>query len=188
MQKYHSVAKGFTLIELIIVIALIALLATTVILVINPVKIFQEARDSQRIADVSQMNKALSFMLATSSVNPVLGPSSALCYVYKASQSCSSRYPSATLTATSTASQVVTGTGWVRVDLRPSPAISAWPIDPKNDDTNFYSFAYDSTNQWEFTAAMESIRYGSSTNVDNVVKTDGGNVDTLFEVGTNVNL
>ena len=180
--------KGFTLIELIIVIALIALLATTVILVINPVKIFQEARDSQRIADLGQMNSAMSLMLATSSVNPVLGPSSALCYVYKATQLCAGRYPSVTLTATSTASQVVTGSGWVRVDLGTSPAISAWPIDPKNDTTNFYSFAYDSVNQWEFTAAMESVRYGSSTNADNVVATDGGNKTDLFEVGTNVNL
>ena len=57
--------KGFTLIELIIVIALIALLATTVILVINPVNIFTEARDSQRIADVGQMNSAMSLYTAT---------------------------------------------------------------------------------------------------------------------------
>lgn len=177
--------KGFTLIELIIVIALIALLATTVILVINPVKIFQEARDSQRIADLGQMNSAMSLMLATSSAQPVLGPSSANCYVNKAGQNCVSRYVSAA-TSTVGTTQVVTGTGWVPVNLGATPAISAWPIDPKNDTTNFYSYAYDNSNTWEFTAKMESVRYSSGT--DDVTGTDGGNQSGLFEVGTNVNL
>lgn len=184
--------KGFTLIELIIVIALIALLATTVILVINPVKIFQEARDSQRIADLGQMNSAMSLMLATSSSQPSLG-TSGNCYVAKAGQACTTRYASApatsTINATSTANVgLVQGGGWVPVALGTSPAISAWPVDPTNNTTNFYSYAPDSANQWEFTAKMESVRYGSSTNADNVVATDGGNQTELFEVGTNVNL
>ncbi len=186
-MKQNSIAKsakGFTLIELIIVIALIALLATTVILVINPVKIFQEARDSQRIADVSQMSRAMSLMLAVTA-QPVLGPNSANCYVNKAGQNCAARYVAAA-TSTVTASQKVDGNGWVPASLGSNPAISAWPIDPKNDTTNFYSYAYDSANTWEFTAKMESVRYSSGT--DDVTGTDGGNQSGLFEVGTNVGL
>jgi len=177
--------KGFTLIELIIVIALIALLATTVILVINPVKIFQEARDSQRIADLGQMNSAMSLMLATSSSQPTLGPSAANCYVHKAGQNCTTRYISATTSTVST-SQGVTGSGWVPVNLGSTPAIPAWPIDPSNNTTNFYSYAYDNSNSWEFTAKMESARYTAGT--DDVTGTDGGNKPDLFEVGTNVGL
>ena len=180
--------KGFTLIELIIVIALIALLATTVILVINPVKIFQEARDSQRIADLGQMNSAMSLMLATASSQPSMGTSAANCYQNKTTQDCKPRYTPASTAATTATGQKVDGTGWVPVNLGTSPAISAWPVDPTNNITNFYSYAYDSANQWEFTAAMESVRYGSSASADNVVATDGGNQATLFEVGTNVNL
>ena len=59
--------KGFTLLELVIVLGILAVLALTVILVLNPVKIFQEARDTQRIADVGQMTKALNVYVATSS-------------------------------------------------------------------------------------------------------------------------
>lgn len=179
--------KGFTLIELIIVIALIALLATTVILVINPVKIFQEARDSQRIADLGQMNSAMSLMLATSSSQPSLG-TAGTCYKNKATQNCLTRHTPALTVSSTDADQTVDGNGWVPVNLGSQPAITAWPLDPKNDATNFYSYSADSLNQWEFVAAMESVRYGSSTSADNVVATDGGNQATLFEVGTNVNL
>ena len=189
LMNQHTATKGFTLIELIIVIALIALLATTVILVINPVKIFQEARDSQRIADVNQMSRAMSLMLATNS-QPVLGPNPANCYVYKAGQACAGRYVSAaTSTASSTPSQKVDGSGWVPASLGANPAISKWPIDPTNNTASlFYSYDYDAANTWEFTAAMESVRYGSSTSADNVVTTDGGNQPSLYEVGTNVGL
>ena len=179
--------KGFTLIELIIVIALIALLATTVILVINPVKIFQEARDSQRIADLGQMNSAMSLMLATSSTQPSMGPSAANCYQNKATQDCKPRYTPASTAATTAAGQKVDGTGWVPVSLGTSPAISAWPLDPKNDVTNFYSYAVDASNQWEFSAKMESVRY-KQAGTEDVESTDGGNQAALFEVGTNVNL
>ena len=179
--------KGFTLIELIIVIALIALLATTVILVINPVKIFQEARDSQRIADLGQMNSAMSLMLATSSSQPVMG-TVGTCYKNKASQNCLVRHTPNLTVSLAAAGQKVDGTGWVPVSLGASPAISAWPLDPTNNDTNFYSYSADGSNQWEFVAAMESVRYGNSASADNVVATDGGNQATLFEVGTNVNL
>jgi len=168
--------KGFTLIELIIVIALIALLATTVILVINPVKIFQEARDSQRMADLGQMNSAMSLMLATSSSQPSLG-TVGTCYKNKATQNCMTRH-TPNLVASST----------VPVNLGASPAISAWPLDPKNDATYFYSYSADVLGQWEFVAAMESVRYGSAGSAENVVAVDGGNQAALFEVGTNVNL
>ncbi len=195
LMSQHTATKGFTLIELIIVIALIALLSTTVILVINPIRLFQEARDSQRMADINQMSRAMSLMLATNS-QPVLGPSPANCYVAKALQVCTARYVSAaasTINATSAANVgFVTGGGWVPVNLGTFPAISAWPVDPTNAigsaTSTFYSYAYDSANAWEFTAAMESVRYGSSTNVDSMIAKDGGNQPLLYEVGTNVGL
>ena len=179
--------KGFTLIELIIVIALIALLATTVILVINPVKIFQEARDSQRIADLGQMNSAMSLMLATASSQPAMG-TVGTCYKNLATQNCLVRHTPNLTVSLAAAGQKVDGTGWVPVNLGTSPAISAWPLDPTNSATYFYSYSADASNQWEFVAAMESVRYGTSTSADNVVATDGGNQSALFEVGTNVNL
>ena len=57
--------KGFTLIELLIVIGILAVLATTVVLVLNPAQILAETRDTQRISDVSAVNSALGLFLAT---------------------------------------------------------------------------------------------------------------------------
>ncbi len=64
MNKGIKKHKGFTLIELMIALAIISILAITVILVINPANLLREARDSQRLADLNQMNKAMSLYIA----------------------------------------------------------------------------------------------------------------------------
>ena len=187
--------KGFTLIELIIVIGIIALLATTVILVINPVNIFKEARDSQRIADLGQINSAIGLYLATASdidldgsgTNECSG-TNADCWVHDGgdiASGCGGRH--GTKTAVSSASVAVNGTGWIPVDLTKTSGgspLAAFPKDPKKSTTLFYSYACDSAaTTVELNADMESDRYGGATSADNVEKADGGNSDTLFEVG-----
>lgn len=199
--------KGFTLIELIIAIAIIAVLGITVIVLINPVNMFREARDSQRIADVEQMNRVMSLYSAN------VGDLSASicdnkCYAqtlsgmgFGTAARCGQRYSAANNneTVTSTA-QGIDGTGWVPIDLRPMSGgigvpITAWPIDPKTvvslngpqtqvlvGTSQYYSFAC-LNNAWEFTAHLESARYTSSSS-----EMDGGTDLRLYEVGTNVGL
>ncbi len=67
----HSV-KGFTLIELLIVIAILAILATAVVLVLNPAQILAQARDSQRISDLSSVKSAIALYLATTTSTPTM--------------------------------------------------------------------------------------------------------------------
>ena len=50
---------GFTLIEVLVVIAIIAILAAIVLVAINPAKRFQDARNSQRKANVEAVLSAL---------------------------------------------------------------------------------------------------------------------------------
>jgi len=51
--------KGFTLIEILIVIAIIVILATVVVVALNPTKRFQDARNARRSTDVQSILTAI---------------------------------------------------------------------------------------------------------------------------------
>jgi len=52
-------SKGFTLIEILLAIGILAILATAVIIAINPARQFAEARDTQRWSDVNAIMNAV---------------------------------------------------------------------------------------------------------------------------------
>ncbi len=195
------IKKGFTLIELIIVIGIIALLATTVILVINPAKIFQEARDSQRIADMGQLNTAMGLYFATVSVYD-LAEGAGVCLadwwgsitaIPAASQPFALPAITEASQALSATPRFTNGTGWIPVNfnlITSGSPLSALPVDPRNNNTGlltgpglFYAYACDSTNNYyEFNTRMESTRY-ANLGADDVESTDGGSGVDIFEVG-----
>jgi len=57
--------KGFTLIEILVVVALIAILAAVTIVAINPAKNFADTRNAQRSSDVKAILDAVTQYLAT---------------------------------------------------------------------------------------------------------------------------
>ncbi len=59
MRRHIKNKKGFTLIEILVVVALIAILAAVTIIAINPAKNFADTRNAQRSADVGQILNAV---------------------------------------------------------------------------------------------------------------------------------
>src|SRR6185369_14802432 len=59
MQLRKNALTGFTLIEILVVVALIAILAAITIIAINPAKNFADARNTQRITDVGNIADAM---------------------------------------------------------------------------------------------------------------------------------
>jgi len=60
-EKFNtpSSQKGFTLIEILLVIGIIAILAAVVIVAINPARQFSQARDSQRRSNINTILNAI---------------------------------------------------------------------------------------------------------------------------------
>lgn len=59
MPKLNKKIKAFSLIEILIVVALMIILATITIIAINPAKNFQDTRNAQRSSDVSAILNAV---------------------------------------------------------------------------------------------------------------------------------
>ena len=179
--------KGFTLIELLIVIGIISILATAVVLVLNPAQLLAQARDSTRISDLGSVKSAIGLYLATATSTDVnFGGSGTACRVSNTLVTPLSGIFSTTCTVT--ASSTVDGNGWVNVKLSDTTggsALGILPKDPTNSATYFYAYSGDDVNStFELDTALESIKYiGMMAN-----SIDGGNNPTYYEVGTDPGL
>jgi len=174
-----SQQKGFTLLELLIVIAILAVLATVAVLVINPVEYLRQARDSQRVGDLAAVKGAVDLYLTTATSTDLtagVSGNAGRCTVGTTSpftQSCST-----------SAARAVDGTGWVLVNLASlsggSP-LSTLPLDPTNNSTYFYAYAANQDlNTYELDAKMESIKFATDQDLDGI---DGGNNSGWYEIG-----
>ncbi len=56
-------ARGFTLLELLIVIAIIAILSAILIFVLNPAETLRKGRDSQRFSDQKTVHRAIALLM-----------------------------------------------------------------------------------------------------------------------------
>ena len=166
--------EGFTLVELIVVIAIVAVLAGVLMLAINPAALLAKSRDAKRMEDLDVLNKAITLALAEREITlAAAGPNTSV--------------------AGTTA---VDGTGWVEFTIPAtmtglSKYIASLPADPVNgactDGTGAaatcaYTFASGALSTWEITTVMESA--------DNVAKmtADGGNQTGAYEIGTDLTL
>ncbi|MFA5099037.1 MAG: type II secretion system protein [Candidatus Paceibacterota bacterium] len=173
--------KGFTLIELVIVIAILAILAAVVVLTLNPAQLMAQARDSQRISDLGSVKSAIALYLATAASPAITAGPYAM-----ASTTCEGFSAAA---CTLRASTTVDGTGWVAINFNNTTGgspLSALPADPTNSATYQYAYKGDATNLvYKITGKLESQKYAVA---GGPMSTDGGNNTSLYELGTNLGL
>ncbi|MEK7465503.1 MAG: prepilin-type N-terminal cleavage/methylation domain-containing protein [Patescibacteria group bacterium] len=197
--------RGFTLIELIISIAILAILVAVLVVAINPAEQLARSRDAKRVADLDALKSALNLYLATATTTVNLdgqGTANTLCsggggadtifFNSTAGATTSGAYDVGhTWVAKSASSgQAIGASGWLpaRFDWTPGGSpISNLPLDPTTpggDSTYFYSYACESTNkQFKLTARLESTYFASDLNLDG---NDGGATSSLYEVGSNL--
>lgn len=184
--KTPSLVRGFTLLELLIVIGILAILASVTVLVLNPAQLLAQARDSRRISDTEAISRALNYYLANTT-SPDLGDP-AKCYVYVAglAANCGGRHAAGRVT-TVDATREPDGNGWIPVNfsgVSGGSPLSVLPIDPKGiaDTTYYFSYANTNSRTFELDANMESAKYVNGGPND-VESTDGGNNPDLYELG-----
>lgn len=182
-------AKGFTLVELLVVLGVLAVLAVIVVLILEPSRIFEQARDARRIEDMRAVANAIRL---GSLVNLDKGDELVV-YISlpdENSSSCDSfllPQLDAPFTYRCVPRNVVMekdGSGWIPINFFPledeiGATLSSLPLDPLNVARGglYYTYSvYDG--HWKITARLESTRYAP------IASGDGGIDAMLYEVGS----
>ena len=207
MTKSEKKMKGFTLLELLIVIAILAILSAVLILILNPAETMKKSRDSQRMSDLATMKSAIGMYLTTVP-SPVLdGSANTLCVggsgddsiFYSGTVTDGALIAGGTFNAETTKTgTTVDGNGWLPIDftaISGGSPISNLPVDPLNTvaavgspvvGDAVYRYSCNAANTtFEINSILESEAF---TATDDKRGTDGGNHATLYEVGSDLTI
>ncbi len=187
--------NSFTLIELVIVIAIMAILATVVVLTINPGEQMKSARDSRRAEELASINKAISLYIADGGSS--LGSANTVYVSIADSSATCANLGLPTLPAgwsyacsTSTNLQKTDSTGWIPINFSSitfTTPLSVLPVDPVNATSTGNYYTYITGGSWELATSMESAKYKLGGGNDKT-STDGGQYTGLYELGSNLTL
>ena len=187
--------RSFTLVELLVVIALIAVLAVAVILSLNPSELLKQGRDSTRLSDLQKLNRSLSWFEADTGGTGFMGSSSVIYVsVPDTSPTCSNLgLPTpppgwSYHCVTQENLQKTDGSGWIPVNFNQisfGKTLTKLPIDPINQTStgNYYTYTYNQQiGKYEINTRFES------TKRQELASSDGGDNDNVYEQGQDLSL
>jgi len=184
---------SFTLIELLIVIAILAVLMSVIIITINPSEMLKRTRDTRRISDLKTLNNAIQYFQSSLPDASLGSLNTVYVSIPDTSATCANlglpSLPSGWSYKCSTPDNYrkVDGTGWIPINFKQldiGAPISALPIDPLNQTSTGNYYTYVVGGSWELTAKVESSKYKKGGEADK----DGGKSSLVYEIGSDLNL
>lgn len=202
--------RGFTFIEILVVVALLATLVVILVLILNPAEYLRRSRDSQRLQDYTRISQAMNLYAYNTALSsreqdfdgppfPITGspPLTDSCkndpvphrlFVSVPSDN-GEGSPTPPLDwvytrVTSTQLRKVDGTGWLPVDFTEgggSSPISVLPVDPINSFNSGFYYSY-TCGSYELNLRFESAKYRE------LASSDGGSDANIYEIGTDLNI
>ena len=187
--------QSFTLIEILVTVALIAVLAVAVILSLNPSELIKQARDSQRMTDMNNLTRAVNLYIGDTGGSGFYGTSSVVYVSIPDTTSTCANLGLPPLSSgwsykcvSSSTLQKTDGTGWIPIDFRKQSfgkTLSKLPIDPINQTStgNYYTYTYNQqTGKYEINTRFES------TKRQELALSDGGDNGNVYEQGQSLSL
>ncbi len=190
--------KGFTLVEILITIGIIAVIYVAIVILLNPSQLFAQGQDANRVASVNTLDKSVSLYYSQTidSPNTLFMGTSSVVYLSipdptatsSAGTNCSGlglSSPSTTYHCASPSDYLKTdGTGWIPINfstLSEGNVLTSLPVDPVNTTSSGEYFAYvtNGQHQYEIIANLASTKYAATNG--GVVKagSDTGLINSL---------
>lgn len=176
---YIHTKRGFTLVELLIVIGILVILTAAVIVILNPAELLRQARDSKRMQDLASLQQTIN-MLIMEDPGILDGISTTTIYASLPNTDCPP-FPYSCRPAQDL--QKTDGTGWIPISFGSQTGnIPVLPIDPVNTSSSgLYYLIVLGDGRFELNAVLDSQKYQPFS------QDDGGNSTTTYERGTYLN-
>ena len=190
-QNSKKNISSFTLVELLIVIAILAILAAAVVIVINPGEMLAQARDSERAASINSLRKTIDLFILDKFSASQGSAQTIYISIPDTSATCANITSLPTLPSGWAYHCVLTadlkkidGTGWVPINfslINGGSPIPFLPIDPVNDAATGKYYTYVTGGSYDLTALMESKKH-------DIAISDGGILTGVYQTGTHIGL
>ncbi|MBI2035547.1 MAG: prepilin-type N-terminal cleavage/methylation domain-containing protein [Candidatus Liptonbacteria bacterium] len=193
--------KGFTLVELFIVVGILVTIVAIVFLILNPVEYLRRARDAQRLRDYALINQAVNFYSYNTSVGASAldwdGPNYTESCKDESDQKIFVSVPSDSgegsptppdgwtyTRANSAAFRGVSGLGWLPIDFTNTGGggiqpLNILPVDPTNTFESGFYYTY-TCGSYELNLRFESDKYRT------LAQNDGGGENDVYEIGNDL--